>query len=63
MKQKLIYIFALILLTVVGCDEREVDNFQNPEDGMLTVTVNTPKEAPETRALRNGHSYSIRTIR
>ncbi len=51
MKQNLIYIFALILLTVVSCDEREVDNFQNPDERMLTVTASVPVETPETRSV------------
>ncbi len=53
MKQNLIYIFALILLTVVGCDEREVDNFQNPDNGILTVTANAPAETPATRSVES----------
>ncbi len=49
MKARIIYLFAFLLLTVIGCDEKESD-FQNFKNKTLQVSVSVPEQAPATRA-------------
>ncbi len=53
MKTKITYLFAFLLLIVIGCDDREIDDFQNNENNTLQVSVSVPEETPATRSIEN----------
>ncbi len=52
MKTKIIYLFAFLLLAVIGCDEKE-DDLQNIKNSTLQVSVSVPEQAPNTRSIES----------